>query len=316
MATTTHVSTPASGAVAIHSMLTLLLAAGWRVTRWSDATTYTDATGAPLASNPYGSGASGAGSLGNTNAWFTVRAPDSTREWLFQRNASDAAWTINRSKAGFVGVGAAATTLPTAGDATALFSAASAFTATPGRLFVSADDANGYGWRIMVMNTGGGNVRTLIADEPLDSTDPADTDPYLWLGYYNGTGMGVYASFVELSTFYNAAGLVYKRFTGVGSNQRVSMVALTSHGQGVVAPPHDLSSGGLPSTFNEVPIPIPVSRVGAPSATTGWCGFTRTLRWSTVQGRANGETLDGTPSYWLYAGGLWLPWDSSTPALS
>ncbi len=316
MATTTHVSTPASGAVAIHSLLTLLLAAGWRVTRWSDATTYTDATGAPLASNPYGSGASGAGNLGNTSAWFTVRASDSSREWLFQRNASDAAWTINRSKAGFVGGSPAATTLPTATDATALFSAASAFTATPGRLFVSADDANGYGWRIMVMNTGGGNVRTLIADEPLDAPDPADTDPYLWLGYYNPTGLDLYNSFEQLCTFYNASGLVYKRFTGVGSNQRVSLMALTVYGSGVVAPSQSVSCGGLPSTFNEVPLPIPVSREGTPSATTGWCGFTRTLRWATVRDRSNGQTLDGAPSYWLYAGGLWLPWDSSTPALS
>ncbi len=38
MATTTHVSTPATGAVAIFELITLLLAAGWRVTRWSDAT--------------------------------------------------------------------------------------------------------------------------------------------------------------------------------------------------------------------------------------------------------------------------------------
>ncbi|TXH09177.1 MAG: hypothetical protein E6R04_08945, partial [Spirochaetes bacterium] len=171
MATSTHASSPASGAVAIDALIDILLAAGWRITRWSDGTTYTHAGAAPLASNPYGSGASGAGNLGNASAWFTVRASDSSREWLFQRNASDAAWTINRSKGGFT-VGGDATTPPTATDATALFSAASAFTATPGRLFVSADDANGYGWRLMVMNTGGGNVRTLIADEPLDSTDP------------------------------------------------------------------------------------------------------------------------------------------------
>lgn len=315
MATSTHASSPASGAVAIDALIDILLAAGWRITRWSDGTTYTDAGAAPLASNPYGSGASGAGNLGNASAWFTVRASDSSREWLFQRGASDAAWTINRSKAGFTGVGAAATTLPTATDATALFSAESAFTATPGRLFISADDANGYGWRIMVMNTGGGNVRTLIADEPLDAPDPADTDPYLWLGYYDPTGMGLYNSFEQLGTFYNAAGRSYKRFTGVGSNQRVSLLALTAYGS-VGAPPQNVSCGGLPSTFNEVPLPIPVSREGTPSATTGWCGFTRTLRWATVQGRANGQTLDGAPSYWLYAGGLWLPWDSSTPALS
>jgi len=315
MATLTHVSTPATGAVAIFELITLLLAAGWVITRWSDATTYTDATGAPLSANPYGSGGSGAGNLGNTSAWFTVRASDSSREWLFQREANDQTWTISRSKSGFI-VGGDATTPSTSTDSTDIYTNAAFFSAPPGRLFVSADDANGYGWRLMVMNTGGGNVRTLIADEPLDAPDPADTDPYLWMGYYDPTGLGLYNSSEQLCTYVYAAGRVYKRFTGVGSNQRVSLLALTAYGSGLGAPPQNVSCGGLPSTFNEVPLPIPVSLVGTPSATTGWCGFTRTLRWATVRDRANGQTLDGAPSYWLYAAGLWLPWDSSTPALA
>jgi len=314
MATTTHVSTPASGAVAIHALLTLLLAAGWRVTRWSDATTYTDATGAPLASNPYGSGASGAGNLGNTSAWFTVRASDSSREWLFQRNASDAAWTINRSAAGFIGGSPAATTLPTATDATALFSAVAAFSGTPGRLFISADDADDFGWRLMVMATGGGNVRTLIMDEPLTSADPADTDPYLWIGYYDPTGLTVYAAGNESGQ--SGPLLVYKRFGPASSNQQVSLFALIAGGGTFASPPSGASMGALPSNLREVPIPIPVGRWGTPSTSTGWCGFTSTLRWATVQGRANGDTLDGTTAYWLYAAGMWLPWDSSAPALS
>ena len=313
MATITHVSSPASGAVAVDALIDTLLAAGWRITRWSDATTYTDATGAPLAVNPYGSGGSGAGNLGNTSAWFTVRASDSSREWLFQRGASDAAWTINRSKAGFIVGSPPATALPTATDATALFTAASAFTATPGRLFISADDDDGYGWRLMCIPSGGGNVLTLLADVPLDSPDPSDTDPYLWVGYYNATGLTVYAAegFAQ-----SGPGLVYKRFVGAGSNHRVTLLVLSAFSSGACAPPVAGSGGGLPSTFNEVPVPVPVVRTGAPSSTTGWCGYTRGIRWSSVQGRANGNTLDGAPAYWLYAAGLWLPWDSSTPALA
>ena len=311
MATTTHVSTPASGAVAIFELITLLLAAGWRITRWSDATTYTDATGAPLSANPYGSGGSGAGNLGNTSAWFTVRASDSSREWLFQRNASDAAWTINRSKAGFVGGSPAATTLPTATDATALFTAASAFTATPGRLFISADDDDGYGWRLMCIPSGGGNVRTLLADVPLDSPDPSDTDPYLWVGYYNATGLTVYNA--SSFNYDYGANLVYKRF-GASSNQRAVFVTLSASGN--VAPPEGGQGGALPSSGYEVPLPVPVMRTGVPSTTTGWVGFARGIRWATVQGRANGQTLDGTTEYWIYAAGLWLRWDSSTPTLA
>lgn len=313
MATITHVSSPASGAVAVDALIDTLLAAGWRITRWSDATTYTDATGAPLAVNPYGSGGSGAGNLGNTSAWFTVRASDSSREWLFQRGASDAAWTINRSAAGFSGGSPAATTLPTATDATALFSAASAFTATPGRLFISADDDDGYGWRLMCIPSGGGNVLTLLLDVPLDSPDPADSDPYLWVGYYNATGLTVYAA--GMATYQSNSALIYKRFVGAGSNQRVTFASLFGS-YGRLAPPDGEQGGALPSSGYDVPLPVPVMRAGAPSTTTGWVGFARGIRWATVQGRANGQTLDGTTEYWIYAAGLWLRWDSSTPTLA
>lgn len=311
MAVQTDVSSPTSGTAAVYSLLTRLCAAGWLVKAWSDATTYTG--GVSLSSNPYGSASSGAGNLGNTNAWFRVAAPDGSREWLFQRGASDAAWTINRSKAGFV-TGGTATVLPTATDATALFSAASAFTATPGRLFISADDADGYGWRLMCIPSGGGNVRTLLADVPLDSPDPADTDPYLWVGYYNATGLSVYEAGAAMQQVGTA--LVYKRFVGAGNNQRVTLASF-SGGYGRVAPPeHEQDGGALPSNSREVPLPVAALRTGAPSTSTGWCGFARGIRWSTVRGRTNGQTLDGTTEYWIYAAGLWLRWDSSTPTLS
>ena len=310
MATITHVSSPATGAVAVFELITLLCAAGWEVQMWSDATTYEDETASPLTANPFGSGASGAGNLGNTSAWIRMSAPDGSREWLFQRGSSDAAWTISRSAAGFSPGSPAATALPTAADATALFSAASAFSATPGRLFISADDADDYGWRLMCIPSGGGNVLTLLADVPLDSPDPADTDPYLWVGYYHASGLSVYGASVFNNT---SAGQVYKRFVGAGSNQRVAFVTLSTSAGWM---PDHAQGGYLPSSGYDVPLPIPVLRTGTPSTTTGWCGFASGLRWSAVHGRANGQTLDGTTQYWIYAAGLWLPWDSSTPTLA
>jgi hypothetical protein len=96
MATLTDVSSPANGTAAVYTLLTELCAAGWIVKRWSDATTLSS-DNVNLTTNPYGSSGSGAGNLGNTSAWFRVAASGGSREWLFQRGAGDATWTISRS---------------------------------------------------------------------------------------------------------------------------------------------------------------------------------------------------------------------------
>ena len=319
MAVQTDVSSPANGTAAIFSLITRLLLAGWLVKAWSDATTYTG--GVSLNTNPYGSASSGAGNLGNTSAWFRIAAADGSREWLFQRGAGDATWTVSRSKAGFTGGSPSATTAGTATDATGLFTAASLFSATPGRAFISCDDAAPYGFWMSCITLGGGNVLTLLCDEPLlaNSYDPADTDPYLWWGYYNATGLAASTSAIVTIS----GTLLYKRFTGAGSNQVCSLCRMTTQGQSgttaAAAPPTDASAqvGMTPSSLTEVPLRIPVVRLGASSSTSGWVGLTSRLRWATVHGRLNGQTLaQGASAYWIFMAGVWVPWDSSTPALS
>lgn len=317
MAVQTDVSSPANGTAAIFSLITRLLLAGWLIKAWSDATTYTG--GVSLSANPYGGSGSGAGNLGNTSAWFRIAAADGSREWLFQRGAGDATWTVSRSKAGFTGGSPDATTAGTATDATALFSAATLFSATPGRMFISCDNAAPYGFWMSCITLGGGNVLTFLCDEPLlaNSYDTSDADPYLWWGYYNVTG---------LAATYGAAAvsgtLLYKRFTGAGSNQVSALALLTTFAGissgGPCAPPNTNQIGLTPSTLAEVPLRISVVRTGASSSsTTGWIGLTSRLRWATVGGRTNGQTLaQGASAYWIYMAGLWVQWDSSTPALS
>jgi hypothetical protein len=319
MAVQTDVSSPANGTAAIFTLITELCASGWLVKAWSDATTYTG--GVSLSANPYGSASSGAGNLGNTSAWFRIAAPDGSREWLFFRGSADQTWTISRSKAGFTGGTPNATTAGTATDATALFSAAQAFPTTTWRMFISCDGASPYGFTCYGITLGGGNVLHFLIDEPLLSgtTDTSDTDPYLWWGYYNATGLA--ASTSAIATI--SGTLLYKRFTGAGSNQVCAMCRMTTQGQSgttyAAAPPTDASSqvGMTPSSLVEVPLRIPVVRLGASSSTTGWVGLTSRLRWATVHGRLNGQTLaQGASAYWIFMAGVWVPWDSSTPALS
>ena len=317
MAILTDVSSPANGTAAIFTLLTELCAAGWVVKRWSDATTLSS-DDVNLTTNPYGSAASGAGNLGNTSAWFRVAAPGGSREWLFQRGSGDATWTVSRSIAGFTGGSPSATTAGTATDATALFSAATLFSATPGRWFISCDDASPYGWTAYAITLGGGNVLTFLADEPLLSGTPvsADTDPYLWLGYYNAAGLAVGA--FSLATGSTAVG--YKRWTTAGANARICLHNLYDGAAGAVcAPASSTSTGQLGPTADgskEVPILIFVSRNATASTSSGYVGMTSRLRWCTVGGRANGDKLADGSSYWLYAAGVWVPWDSSTPTLS
>lgn len=319
MTVQTDVSSPANGTAAIFTLITELCAAGWLVKAWSDATTYTG--GVSLSANPYGSASSGAGNLGNTSAWCRIAAPDGSREWLFFRGSADQTWTISRSKAGFTGGTPNATTAGTATDATALFSAAQAFPTTTWRMFISCDGASPYGFTCYGITLGGGNVLHFLIDEPLMSgtTDTSDTDPYLWWGYYHSTGLAAGSGDIRTKM-----ATPYKRFTGAGSNQTVTLGVITDETTGLgaatsVAPARSTTTqvGLTPNNLTEVPLRIPVFRGGASSSTTGWIGLTNRLRWSTAGGRLNGQTLaQGTSAYWIFMAGAWVPWDSSTPSLS
>ena len=318
MATITNVSSPTSGTAAIFSLITQLCTAGWLIKRWSDATTLSD-DNVNLSTNPYGSASSGAGNLGNTSAWFRIAAPDASREWLFQRGASDATWTVSRSIAGFTGGSPTASTAGTAADATALFTAATTFSATPGRWFISADNSAAYGWTAYAITLGGGNVLTFFADEPLltGSSAAEDTDPYLWLGYYNVTGLAAAGWFVvNLSS----TTLGYKRWVTAASNQRIVYgMVYDSYAGYQVAPAINTTGGQMGQTAigaKEVPIPINVFHHAAAATSTGWAGITSRHRWCTVGGRSNGDKLVEGSNNWLYAAGVWVAWDSSTPTLS
>ena len=136
-----------SGSGAIYKLLSMLCSSSWRIFAWSDGTIYHNTSADPVTSNSFGSAGSGTDNLGNTNAWFRVVCSGSTREWLFQRGASEVAWTVARSRVGFLQGTPNSSSLPT--DTTSsitLVSNATTFDAAIGSWNISSETAHPFGW--------------------------------------------------------------------------------------------------------------------------------------------------------------------------
>lgn len=103
-------SIPATGAVAIYTLISTLIAAGWTKVADSDGTTYSS-SGVQVTS-----GAAGTNGLGNANAWVVVRDPAGRREFCFQRTTTNLLWRIKFSEAARFSVGSpSATRVPQGG---------------------------------------------------------------------------------------------------------------------------------------------------------------------------------------------------------
>lgn len=320
MSVTVSNTGPANGTAAIFTLIDRLCNAGWLVKAWSDATTYTG--GVSLSTNPFGSSASGAGNLGNTSAWFRIAAPDGSREWMFQRGASDVTWSVARSRLGYTGGSPNATTLPT--DATsgqAMFASATFFAAPPGAWNISCETGAPYGFFAWAISAS--NVKTILIDEPLlaNTYPAADADPVMSCAYYSAGGLTGPNPTLQVSL--EAIVIGYKRMRhglGSASNVRVTWLHyLQPYFSVRVAPPTGASAqvGPDPITNSEAPMPIQAAVDGATGVTKGWVGTCGRVRWGSVYGRDNGSGLhDAAGSLdWVYCAGVWVPWDGSAITL-
>lgn len=319
MAILTSSTTPANGTEGIFNLIDLLCTAGWTIPQWSDGSTLTT-PGADLTTNPYGSSSSGAGNLGNPDAWFRIRPPGSSREWMLQRNSTDRSWKVLRSKLGFTGGSPTATVLPTDVTSGVSLIDGTLWSASPDRWLISAESSAPYGFTGFTVVVGGGNVKTVLFDEPLMAgTYPsADLDPVMAGCYYNNTGFDRIA--FAVATFTGV--VVYKRYlhgNPAATNVRINYYYFAQQGGNRVAPADGGGSQMGPSPYNssEIPVPITTGVNGSLAVNTGWSGITNRHKWGTVGSRNNGQTLyDSTNSlYWIYCGGIWIPWDSSTPII-
>lgn len=170
---------PATGSVAMWTVIQMLIAAGATKVADSDGTTYS-ASGLQVTS-----GASGAGGLGNNSAWARLLLPGG-REVTFQRGTTNTTWRIKYSaQAGFVGGSPGATQTPTATDQAIRTGGGTDASPTfvnllstdnSYKLYGCADSATGGFWYAGAANSNGAQVFGFILD-PLSAATVDDDEP-------------------------------------------------------------------------------------------------------------------------------------------
>jgi hypothetical protein len=198
-------NTPATGAVAMYTLVALLITAGWTKVKDSDGTTYSS-SGTQVTS-----GAAGANGLGNNSAWVNMKMPGSNKSYTIQRNAAgvNTTWRIVYSPSvGFTSGTPSATQVPSASDGIIMLGggtdAAPSFNAlyqTDGgyRLECAADNASPYGFWSIGFPTGSNIVNNVTHAFVLDAMRTGtgistDTDLYVTITATSGSGGGTLGS--------------------------------------------------------------------------------------------------------------------------
>jgi hypothetical protein len=321
--------TPATCAVAIYNLKTLLKSVGWTIPRSSDGTSYN------ASADQISSGASGANGMDNAKAWFVITDPANTRQFCFQRQTSVGVntsylWRVKYSKgAGFTGGSPAATVTPSATDEQILlgsgtdaspgFAAFFGTTADAGlRHNLVADSANGYGFASFAwVNTSGIPTHGLIFD-PMIAPPTADTDPYAI--YINGIisssangGVAGTGNFQYESILRNNAKFVGYTPAGVWSTSIFGCTLMVSNaGTYKLVGPSGLNAN---ADTKDDAFQIPVIYFNTSTNLGDWKGFSTLMYWSSVI-RSTGATLSttGTKDRVIVCD-ISLPWDGSTPTV-
>ena len=309
MAVNTYASLITSGSQAMFALKQALSTSNWKVSGSSDGDQYsTD-----------GDRLTGAIDLENNSAWFTVVAPDDTRQWSFQRGTDNETWTIKRSKAGMSGT-VNGTTPPLDNDAATIINNAILFNTSIDNWLISTVTGSGVSSSFYAFNVpnNGGQVYTCIFDEPLlqNTYDTLDQDPYISAAGYNSNGWTL--PFMENYPWPK----LYKRVRhNMSSPANQSSFFTYNYDQSTGnrwAPANNgaYAIGLSPYSSKELIIPVGYQKLnqGSYNYAFFW-GYSKYLKYTTIQGRSNGETLDTGTDYYIYCAGLWMPWDSSTPTI-
>lgn len=276
---------PATGAIAIFNVKTLLKAAGWTIPRSSDGTTY-NSSGDQITT-----GAAGAGGMDNTSAWFVIQDPGGRRQYMFQRGATALIWTIRFSElAKFTGGSPGPTTSPTATDQAILWNAATFFDANGTYRFhvvcdpVAIPGSNVYMFWFAAHVTGQDVCQTLFMADGMRSGTyrPGDASPLVHFCNY-GTGTSTTSGAIKLNHFGQSTTLpthitAWMAF-GLGGAGYVA-VRLTRFGIVGFGWPGGANGAGPYDDGTDVLAEIFVGRLGIYGAPSGPKGVLATMRHS------------------------------------
>ncbi len=297
-------ASPATGAVAIWTVIQMLIAAGATKLADSDGTTYS-AVGTQVTS-----GASGAGGLGNTSAWVRIQLV-SGRELTIQRGSSNINWRVKYSaQAHFTGGSPGATQTPTATDSAIRCGGGTDASPTYAntmptdasyKLYGCANSATGGFWFAQVLNAGGSQSGGLILD-PLGSVLSGDTEATALIVALNGAS---FTSSTMGSTSADATGsgvMAWLKY-GLAGATFAAMPILTFGGW-----PN--GAGQNPHTTKEMLRLVEYERVSSLSAPTGQKGVSSFIAWNASTRSVKELYLVGS-SYRICFGDTNLPFVSS-----
>lgn len=304
-------TTPATGAVAIYTVIANWIAAGATKVADSDGTTYS-ASGAQVTG-----GGSGTNGLGNTSAWVRLRLPDG-RELTIQRGSNNTQWRVKYSKAAqFSGGTANATRTPSAADEALRFGGGTDASPTYSQWFPTDGTYLLYGgcdpvagWWFGTKITIGGAVGPGGWFDVLGTPSVSDADPSTFY-IATQTNPFVVASIADREAVITNSGVFSWMNFGGGSASYTPTPGLTVNDSGGVVWP--LNAGTNPNTGKDQLRLIEYGRKTG-TGTTGGKGVSSFVAWLSAA-RSAGETFTVSTAYDRIAFGVVsFPW-KGTPVV-
>lgn len=305
--------TPSTGPVAVYNLIARLIAAGWTKIKDSDGTTYSS-SGVQVTG-----GGTGTNGLGNTSAWVNLRAPSGTREFVFQRGATDLVWRITYSPTAFNSGSPAAAVAPSSANSSIVLGGGTEASPTYSTWFstnagyrqqMGADGASPYGFWMGCYPNGGGTPNAGIVFDPMTSTPAEDTDP---IAIHIATASG--SAFAQAGLGLNTSATSVSRMCGwLGfglGGAFVSLPACTYNAGGSTVAPSGLPSN--PHNSKDDGIPIFYMRRASETAPQGYKGIGSLMFWLGTT-RATTSTLNSKAR--IVIGDVSLPWDGSTTPIT
>ena len=310
----------------MYTVLTTLVSAGWTVKSTGDGTTYT------ASGNGLTSGGTGAGGLGNTNAWFRIQAPavsSQTREFCFQKTtAANTTWRITYSPSvGFTSGSPSATRVPTATDSVTIFGSGTDASPTGAQQFgadgnyrfsiVAGDSTVGYSFYWFGSNSTTTTVSSGFLLDVLKSGtySVGDVDPCV---IYDGYGTNIFADGSStnngIAGYNNTKGLLGTSYVGISTS---FIVLASATATANIIFPAKMGSNSLPNPFTSADDMFPVywGRLATQTPPLGYKG-TSSIMLAASTSRTSLDTFTiSTAKDHIFLGWYVFPWDSSTPTV-